>query len=70
MTRATTSTVTVKEHRFEVPNGGDMKDLGMAYTWAQNKARELGLDISYDDWATISSDEDGFAFVITERIKS
>ena len=70
MTRATTSTVTVKEYRFEVPNGGDMKDLGMAYTWAQNKAKELDLDTSYDDWAMISSDEDGFAFVITERIQS
>ena len=70
MTRASTSTVTVKEHRFEVPNGGDMKDLGIAYTWAQNKAKDLNLDTSYDDWASISSDENGFAFVIIERIGS
>lgn len=70
MTRATTSTVTVKEHRFEVPNGGDMKDLGIAFSWAKDRAEELGLDTSYDDWAMISSNEDGFAFVITERLKS
>lgn len=70
MTRATTSTVIVKEHRFEVPDGGDMKDLGVAVSWAKQKAKELDIDTDYDDWARISVADESFAIVIVERIES
>lgn len=69
MTQATTSTVTTTEHRFEVPDGGDMKDLGIAMAWAVQKARDLKIDTSYDDWARISVDGESMAIVVTERKK-
>lgn len=67
MTRASSRVVTVKEHRFEVPEDGDMKDLGIALHWAKQKASDLGLDIEADDWARISLADDSFAIVIIER---
>lgn len=66
MTNATSSTRTTIEHRFTVPNGGDMKDFSIAQHWAINKAKDLGKDVSYDDWARIDSDEEGFSIVVTE----
>lgn len=65
MTQATSSTVTIMEHRFEVPDGGDMKDLGIAAAWARQKAEELGYD-----WARIATDEESMAIVVTERVRS
>lgn len=70
MTQATTSTVTTTQHRFEVPKGGDMKDLGIAVAWARQKAESLGYDVNADDWAEIDTNEDEMAVVVTERIRS
>lgn len=70
MTQATSSTVTITEHRFEVPDGGDMKDLGIAASWARQKAEELGYDTESDDWARIATDEESMAIVVTERVRS
>ena len=69
MTRATMSTVTVKEHRFEVPEDGDMKDLAVAMSWARNKAKELDINTDYDDWARISIGDESFAIVVVERVE-
>lgn len=70
MAQATSSTVTITEHRFEVPDGGDMKDLGIAAAWARQKAEELGYDLAADDWARIATDEESMAIVVTERVGS
>lgn len=67
MTNAKSSTRTTIEHRFTVPDGGDMKDYFMAQHWALTKADDLGINTSYDDWARIESDEEGFSIVVTER---
>lgn len=71
MTRATRSTRTTVEHRFEVPceepYGGDMKDLGIAMTWAQRKAEELGIDTDADDWASLHTEEGVLVIVVRER---
>ena len=70
MTRATSSTRTVVEHRFEVPceepNGGDMKDLGVAMTWARKKAEELDLDTGADDWAKLYVEDESLVIVVRE----
>lgn len=70
MTQATTSTVTITEHRFEVPAGGDMKDLGIAVAWARQKAEELGFDVAADDWGRIAVDDESMMIVVTERRSS
>lgn len=67
MTNAKSSTRKTIEHYFTVPNGGDMKDFGIAQHWAIQKANDLGIDTSYDDWARIESDGEGFSIVVTER---
>lgn len=70
MTNASRSTRTVTEHRFEVPCpnvfGGDMKDLGVAMTWAHQKADELGIDTGSDDWAKLHVEDEALVIVIRE----
>lgn len=70
MTRATTSVRSRIEHRFEVPcdepYGGNMKDLGVAVTWAQHKADELGIDTSTDDWASLHVEDEALVIVVRE----
>ncbi len=66
VTNATSSTVTTVEHRYTLPTHprGDMSDLGVAMTWARDKATELGIDTSYDDWAEIHADEESVTIVV------
>lgn len=70
MTNASRSTQTVTEHRFvvpcEKPFGGDWKDFDIAQHWARQKAEELGIDISYDDWSRLHVEDDQLVIVITE----
>lgn len=63
------SKIRTVEYRFTIPNGGDMKDLGVAITWAKSEAEKYGIDTSYDDWARIVSDDDGshIVFTISEK---
>ena len=70
MTNASQSVRVVTEHRFTVPCeepwGGDMKDLGVAMTWARNKATELGIDTGTDDWARLHVGDDELIIVVRE----
>ncbi len=67
MTQATHSQITIVEHLFTVPEKGDMKDLGIAISWARSKAEELGIDTSYDDWASFRLGDEDFSIVVKER---
>ena len=62
------SKIRTLEYRFTLPSGSDMKDLGMAITWAKTEAEKHGIDTSYDDWARIISDDDGAHIVFTVQI--
>lgn len=70
MTSATRSARTVIEHRFEVPCpepwGGDWKDFGVALSWAEQKAKELGIGTSTDDWSRLHVEDDSLVVVLTE----
>ena len=66
MTNATISTRTTVEHLFEVPTGSAYSDMDVATHWAKTKAKELGIDTSFDDWCTVESNEERTSLVITE----
>lgn len=72
MTNASFSTVTTVEHHFTFPTHprGDMSDLGVAMSWARDKATELGIDTSYDDWAEIHADEESVTIVVRGESKT
>lgn len=71
MTNARTTTRTVIEHRFEIPCeepwGGDWKDFGVALTWAKQKAAELDIDTTTDNWSTLHVEDDLLVIVLTEK---
>lgn len=66
MTNATFSTSLAITHRFTVPDGAAASDLTLALHWATSKAKELGIDTTYDDWFRIETNEECMSFVITE----
>lgn len=70
MTRATSSTRAVIEHRFEVPCpepwGGDWADFGVALAWAKQKAEELGISTDMADWSRIKVEDEQIVIVLTE----
>ena len=66
MTNASSSTTIRIEHRFTVPNNADASDLSIALHWAKTKAKELGIDTSFDDWCRIETTEGHMSLVVTE----
>ena len=73
MTNAKHTSRTVTEHRFIVPCqepwGGDWGDFGVALTWAEAKAEELGISTSSADWSRLHVEDDQFVIVLIERSK-
>lgn len=71
MTRATTETVTVVEHRFivpcENPHGGTWDDFSVALAWAKQKAAELEIDTSYADWSHLLVEDEQLVIVVVEK---
>jgi hypothetical protein len=69
MTNASRTVRTVTEHRFIVPcrwpNGGDWKDFGVALAWAENVAREHGINTGTDDWSRLQVEDDQLVIVLT-----
>lgn len=70
MTRARQEKRTVTEHRFivpcEWPGGSDIGTLYDSLSWARNKASELGMDLSTDDWARVSAEDENVVITVIE----
>lgn len=66
MTNASMSTRTTIQHRFEVPSGSAFSDLDVAIHWARQKASDLGVNTNFDDWCTVTTEDDTLVLVITE----
>lgn len=69
MTNATHTVRTVTEHRFRIPCeepwGGNWRDFGVALAWAENAAREQGINISTDDWSRLHVEDDQLVITLT-----
>lgn len=70
MSNIQTETRTVTQHRFivpcEQPWGGTPADLGLAIHVAKEKAKELGINTTYDDWCSLHVEDDQLVLVLEE----
>lgn len=73
MTTAKHTSRTVTEHRFilpcEEPHGGDYSDFTVALAWARQKASDLGINTSFDNWITFHCEDDQLVLVLVETSK-
>ena len=71
MSNVETESRTVTEHRFivpcEEPWGGTPADLHLAIHLASEKAKELGVDVGFDDWCSIHIEDENIVLVVKEK---
>ena len=68
MTNAAHTVRTVTEHRFivpcEEPWGGNWQDFEVALGWANNTAKEQGINTNTDDWCRFHVEDDRLVLVL------